>query len=128
MKIESEKYVKYFSESKFWTKLKEIAKKIGLKTTAYALLLFYILDKDEVPVKDKMVIVGCLGYFILPLDLIPDFTPVGYSDDVVAMIFALRSCRKYIDDSIKQKVMEKLKSWFKVEDDYLVELLDEIKK
>lgn len=128
MKFEYEKYKQYFSEGKFWEKLKAVAKKAGLKVTAYALILFYILDKDEVPTHDKALIIGCLGYFILPIDLIPDLTPLGYSDDIVAMLFTIRRCIRYIDDDVKMKVMIKLKSWFNVDDDYLFELLNEIKK
>ena len=38
-----------------------------------------------------MLITGCLGYFILPIDLIPDFIPIaGYTDDVAGMIFAIK--------------------------------------
>ena len=112
MDFDYKKYTSYFSDSKFWIKIKEVAKKVGLKTTAYALILYYILQKKEVPVSDKLLITGCLGYFILPIDLIPDFAPVvGYSDDIAGMIFA---------------VSQKLISWFKVESDYVDKLLKDI--
>lgn len=33
-----------------------------------------------------------LGYLLMPLDLVPDFLPVvGYADDVVVVVLALRS-------------------------------------
>ena len=73
MAYDYNKYTDDFSDGKFWDKIKEVAKKIGLKTTSYALILYYVLQKKEVPFKDKMLITGCLGYFILPIDLIPDF-------------------------------------------------------
>ncbi len=128
LKFEYKKYTQYFSNSRFWTKIKATVKKAGLKVTAYALILFYTLDKDEVPSKDKAMIIGCLGYFILPVDLIPDIAPLGYSDDIVAMLFTIRRCFRYIDKDIKIKVREKLKSWFNIEEEYLVNLLNEIKK
>src|SRR3712207_9027540 len=65
-------YEKQYSEIAFWEKLKKIAKKAGLKVIAYALISFYVLQKEEVPMKEKIIIVGCLGYFILPFDFIAD--------------------------------------------------------
>ena len=127
MDYDYEKYTDDFSDGKFWDKIKEVAKKIGLKTTSYALILYYVLQKKEVPFKDKMLITGCLGYFILPIDLIPDFIPIaGYTDDVAGMIFAIRKCMDYVDDEIKQNVSNKLVSWFDVEKDYVDNLLKDI--
>ena len=127
MDYDYEKYTDDYSENKFWDKIKEVAKKIGLKTTSYALILYYVLQKKEVPFKDKMLITGCLGYFILPIDLIPDFIPIaGYTDDVAGMIFAIRKCMDYVDDEIKQNVSNKLVAWFDVEKDYVDDLLKDI--
>jgi len=127
MAYDYNKYTDDFSDGKFWDKIKEVAKKIGLKTTSYALILYYVLQKKEVPFKDKMLITGCLGYFILPIDLIPDFIPiVGYTDDVAGMIFAIRKCMDYVDDEIKQNVSSKLVAWFDVEKDYVDDLLKDI--
>ena len=111
MDYDYEKYTDDFSDGKFWDKIKEVAKKIGLKTTSYALILYYVLQKKEVPFKDKMLITGCLGYFILPIDLIPDFIPIaGYTDDVAGMIFAIKKCMDYVDEDIKEQVSNKLVS------------------
>ena len=127
MAYDYNKYTDDFSDGKFWDKIKEVAKKIGLKTTSYALILYYVLQKKEVPFKDKMLITGCLGYFILPIDLIPDFIPIaGYTDDVAGMIFAIKKCMDYVDDDIKQNVSNKLVSWFDVKKDYVDDLLKDI--
>ena len=127
MAYDYNKYTDDFSDGKFWDKIKEVAKKIGLKTTSYALILYYVLQKKEVPFKDKMLITGCLGYFILPIDLIPDFIPIaGYTDDVAGMIFAIRKCMDYVDDERKQNVSSKLVAWFDVEKDYVDDLLKDI--
>lgn len=124
---EYSKYEKDFSDDAFWEKLKKFTKKLGLKSTSYALILYYVLQKPEVPKTDKALIVGCLGYLILPLDLIPDLAPIiGYSDDVTGMLFAVKRCLGYVDTEIKEKVSEKLISWFKVDDNYVDELLENI--
>ena len=127
MDYDYKKYTNYFTDSKFWEKMKEVAKKVGLKVTSYALILYYVLQKDEVPLKDKIIITGALGYFILPIDLIPDFIPIaGYTDDVAGMLFAIKKCMNYVDDEIKEKVSAKLISWFDIERDYVDNLLKDI--
>lgn len=121
------KYTNDFSDGKFWSKMKEVAKKIGLKATSYALILYYVLQKKEVPLADKMLITGCLGYFILPLDLVPDIIPaMGYSDDVVGMLFAIKRCMNYVDDEIKENVSNRLVSWFDIDRNYIDNLLKDI--
>ena len=127
MNYDYKKYTNYFTDSKFWEKMKEVAKKVGLKVTSYALILYYVLQKDEVPLKDKIIITGALGYFILPIDLIPDFIPIaGYTDDVAGMLFAIKKCMNYVDDEIKEKVSAKLISWFDIERDYVDNLLKDM--
>lgn len=127
MDYDYKKYTNYFTDIKFWEKMKEVAKKVGLKVTSYALILYYVLEKDEVPLKDKIIITGALGYFILPIDLIPDFIPIaGYTDDEAGMLFAIKKCMNYVDDEIKEKVSAKLVSWFNVERDYVDNLLKDI--
>lgn len=110
---EMESASKNFSDEKFWEKLKKFAKKAGSSVVYAVLLLYYTLQKPEVPAKAKAIIIGALGYFILPLDLIPDIAVgVGYTDDLGALGIALFQVAMYIDDEIKQKAKEKLKDWF----------------
>ena len=61
---------------------------------------------------DKAKIYGA-GYFILPLDLIPDVIPViGYTDDLVALVWALRTVYSNITPEIECKAKQKLFEWF----------------
>ena len=73
----------------------------------------------------KSVIIGGLGYFILPLDIIPDFIPiVGFSDDFTALVSVLIAVALYIDDDIKRKAKAKLNDWFKTIDEKELEEID----
>lgn len=111
----NEKYQKEFNESSFWDKLKKKAKKIGLKSIFYALVLYYILEKKEVTKADKLIIIGALGYLISPLDLIPDFIPFGgFADDGFALFLAIRRVIKYVDEDIITKSHTKISKWFKI--------------
>ena len=111
-KVELKKYEKEYSEEGLWDKIASVAKKAGLEVIYYVLLLFYALQSPNVTVAEKAKIIGALGYFILPLDLIPDFIPVGgYVDDCALLLLAIKalSC---IDESVKQQAKSKLKEWF----------------
>jgi uncharacterized membrane protein YkvA (DUF1232 family) len=113
MKRELEKKGEHYSEEKLWQKLKKYGKKAGVSAVYSVLLLYYTLQKPDVPPKVKAIIIGALGYFIFPIDLIPDLSPgVGFTDDLGALGVALLQVAMYIDDDVKQKAQKKLADWF----------------
>lgn len=94
-------------------KLKDKTVTAGKKVIYAVLLLYYTLQKENVPFKAKAVILGALGYFIAPFDAIPDFLPmIGYTDDFGALMMALATIAMYIDDEVKSKARLQLESWF----------------
>ncbi|MCQ6280769.1 YkvA family protein [Bacillus sp. EB600] len=108
----SKDYSTNFSEESFWDKVKKYGKKAGVSVVYVALLLFYTLQKKETPIWAKAVIIGALGYFISPIDLIPDMVPGGYTDDLGSMFGALVTIAMYIDESVKEKARERIRIWF----------------
>ena len=113
MNVNWEKYSKLYSEGALLDKLKKYAAQAGKKLVYLVLLLYHTLQKDNVPFKAKAIILGALGYFITPLDVIADFIPgVGYTDDLGALMMALAAVSMYIDGDVKRKSKEKLESWF----------------
>lgn len=108
-----EKYQKHYNEQDLARKLKKAARKAGIKVIYLALLLYYVLKSPSVTKADKSKIWGALGYFILPIDLIPDFLPVaGYTDDLAALLWAFWSVAKNVTPEIKAQAEEKLHDWF----------------
>lgn len=106
-------YQDRFSEGAFWRKIKRIASKAGVKVVYYALVLFYTLADPATPAKYKAVIAGALGYFILPLDLLPDFLPfAGLADDWAALIAAVSYVVSAITQRSKDRARLKLHEWF----------------
>ena len=102
-----------YSEKAFWEKLRKVASKAGAKVVYYALVLFYTLIDPTTPMKYKAVIAGALGYFILPMDLLPDFLPfAGLADDWAALIAAVSYVFTSITQENKDKARAKLKEWF----------------
>ena len=115
MEIEenTEKYQENYSESSFWDKIKKFARKAGIKLIYLALLLFYTLQSGNLSLKDKAIIYGALGYFILPIDLIPDWIPViGLSDDFGTLMYAYKRIKENITDEIREKAEIKLMEIF----------------
>ncbi|MGN1215192.1 MAG: YkvA family protein [Candidatus Cryptobacteroides sp.] len=107
-----DKYQKNYSESGFWTKLKNVARKAGVKVVYAALLLYYVLRNPATPQADRTKILGALGYFILPVDLIPDFIPgAGFTDDLAALTWALYSVAKNVTPEVKIMARQKLGDW-----------------
>lgn len=104
-----EKYQYNYSESKLLRKLSSAARWAGAKVVYAVLLLYYVLRSDEVPLKEKSKILGTLGYFILPTDMVLDFIPLlGYSDDMAALLWALHSVATNITPQIKQQAKKRL--------------------
>ena len=104
---------KHYSEDGLWNKIKKYSKYAGSSVIYAVLLLYFVLQKKEVPTRSKAMIIGALGYFILPFDLIPDVAAgIGYTDDIGALLAALWQVSMYIDQDVKNQAKEKLKNWF----------------
>ena len=107
------KYEKHFSFNNLMQKIKETAKKAGLKAIYMALLLYYALESPTISVIDKAIIYGALGYFISPIDIIPDILPlVGLTDDIAVLAWAFNRIKHNVTDLTREKAKTKLKIWF----------------
>ena len=107
--IETTSYGRNYSESAFW----RVARKVGSKVAYPALLLLYELMDSDVPLRAKAEVVGALGYFIAPFDLIPDGIPVlGYTDDFAALSAMVSLTMQYITPRVKRQAKAKLRDWF----------------
>ena len=111
--INLDDYAQYFNDTKLWKKLKKVAKKAGRKAVYYVLVLYYVSRDPAVPTGLKLKVLGALGYFILPLDFIPDvILGLGFTDDLAALAWALFTMRKHITPEIEKKARERLREWF----------------
>ena len=110
---DTKQYEQHYNESSFWNKVLSMAKKAGLKLIYLALLLYYTLESRNVSKTDKAIIIGALGYFILPFDVIPDYIPfIGYTDDMTILYYAYKRVKTNINDHIREKAKNKLDSLF----------------
>ena len=101
---ELQKYEQHYSDASFLEKATKYGKLIGINALYKAVQLWFVMQKPDVPTGTKAVIMGALGYLIAPLDFLPDLLLVlGYTDDLVAITFALIKVQGYIDEEVERK-------------------------
>lgn len=107
-------FERHYDESDFWRKVRRVAAQAGAKVLYPALQLFFLLQSKKVPIKAKTLIIGALGYLILPVDLMPDFIPaMGFTDDLTALLVALRTVSNHLTPEINQRAKEQTESLLK---------------
>jgi len=112
-KTDTTKYQKHYNENSFWKKIGKVARKVGEVVVLNALKLFYAMKMGKLSVGQVAIVVGALGYFISPLDLLPDLTPlVGYVDDAAVLAAAVATISACTDPQVVQAAKDKLKELF----------------
>ncbi len=100
------KYGKYFTNKKFLNFASHVGKNLAF--LQQALVLYFCFQDEETPKYVKAVIVGALGYMILPVDLMPDaIVGLGWLDDIAVLGIAFKLANRYI----KPYHEEKAKQW-----------------
>ncbi|MGC4087312.1 MAG: DUF1232 domain-containing protein [Polyangiaceae bacterium] len=106
-------YAKEYSERSFWDKVRGFARAAGEGVLEPALKLFYASQDADTPAWAKAVIYTALGYFISPIDAIPDATPVvGYADDLGVLVAALATVAAHVKAAHGARARETLREWF----------------
>ena len=106
-------YKKHFTEGKFWKRLPKIVQQAGMKAVYTALLLYNAYQRKETPVWARRIIMGALGYLLMPIDALPDITPiVGYTDDLGVLGLGLVTVAAYVNDEVRAKSRQQLAQWF----------------
>lgn len=90
-------------------------KRAGKKVIETALQLFFSFQDNETPRWAKGVILGALGYFMTPIDAIPDIAPIiGFGDDLGVMLSAIAVVAVHIKDEHRKRAEELSNRIFKV--------------
>lgn len=106
---DTKKHIQYYSSESFWDKVTSCAAKAGREVLIKAFQLYYVLDKPGVPVWVKSAIYGAIGYFILPVDAIPDVLPVaGYTDDLGVLAGAIGIAAIHVDNEVTSQAERKV--------------------
>ena len=109
----SENYGQHFSPESFWKKVTDVAQTAGREAVEGGLKLYYCADDPNTPGWAKGVIAAALGYFIFPLDAIPDILPfVGYADDLGAIVAATAALGVSLTEAHAVAARNKVDEWF----------------
>lgn len=106
------RYARYYTPSSLFGKLKKVGRKAGVKLVYVVLLLYYSTLDKELPVKDRLMVIAALGYFIMPVDLLPDALLGGFTDDTAALLYVLRRLWNNLTPATRRKARERLSEWF----------------
>lgn len=94
----------------FWPKLRRVMGRIPFAGDLLA--AYYCALDPKTPLKAKAILMGALAYFIMPVDMIPDFIALlGFTDDAVVLFMALRQVRQSIRPEHRERArayLEKL--------------------
>lgn len=108
-----DKYQKYYDKNKALKMLKSLRRKTrtmpgivrGPTQVVIELLghLTSALDNPKLPVAAKALVMGAIGYIILPFDLIPDAViGIGFIDDIVSTSLVVGSTKIYSTFNLKE--------------------------
>lgn len=99
---EARQYAGGYSEDALFDKLGGLARATGRELVEKALTLYLVLRDPGTPKWAKTTILGALGYFIVPLDAVPDFIPgAGLTDDLGILVLALGAVATSITPQIR---------------------------
>lgn len=91
----------------FWVTFKKALKYIPFSQELVA-AYYCALDK-ETPFHVRATLLGALAYFVLPIDVVPDFIiGLGFTDDITVLAATLMRLRQYISDDHRKQAKETL--------------------
>ncbi len=106
-------YQKKYSETALNKKIIKVVGILGSKVISCILLLYYTLLAKNTPSSVKLKIAAALGYFISPIDIIPDFMPIiGYTDDLALLAATITLVSAHVTDQIRLRARNKIQLWF----------------
>ena len=86
-----------YIEGNFWSKVEKVGKKLSFTKDLKA--LFNYFTAKDISWYRKSIVVAALVYFIMPIDAIPDISPlIGYLDDLGVITAVI----KYLGSELTQ--------------------------
>ena len=88
--------------TRFWRKIRKVAGQIPFMEDAIA--AYYCAVDGKTPTRVRGVLLAALAYFILPVDMIPDFIAgLGFTDDATVLATAIGIVSGHIKREHKNK-------------------------
>ena len=91
----------------FWPKIRRVARRIPF--LGELLAAYYATLDPKTPLQVKAVLMAALAYFVLPIDVIPDFIAgFGFTDDATVLYAAIRSVASSIRPEHRSRAKQML--------------------
>ncbi|MEP7172359.1 MAG: YkvA family protein [Aestuariivirga sp.] len=91
----------------FWPKLKKSLASVPFAEEVVA--AYYCAFDPATPIKVKGILLGALTYFIMPIDVIPDFLlGLGFTDDMAVLYTAISMIRSHMTQAHRDRAKETL--------------------
>lgn len=98
------KYATHFSARGLRRKVAQMPRRVCRGVLEQALLLYAVLTDRRTPLWARALIIGALGWFVCPLDAVPDTIPVfGYVDDAAVMAFAISRVAQFVTPTVRER-------------------------
>ena len=118
--IDYEYYKNLYSETGLLSTLLKYARKLAEDAVLKALKIYYAIKLGKIDAANLIFAQAGLGYLISPIDLIPDFLPLGITDDitVLGIVIALLTKKGFIDSEVIKKAKDTLSNnkFFRLKD------------
>lgn len=93
--------------TKFWATFRKAARYIPFAEDLVA--AYYCALDPATPTRVRAILIGALAYFVLPLDVIPDFIAgIGFTDDVTVLVAAIATVGAHITPAHRAKAKQAL--------------------
>jgi len=98
------KYAPHYSARALRRKVAQMPRRVCRSVLEQALLLYAVLTDKNTPLWARALIIGALGWFVCPLDAVPDGIPVlGYVDDAAVMAFAISRVAQFVTPAVRER-------------------------
>ena len=82
-------------DKRFWNKLKRVLVRIPFAEDLVA--AYYCALDSETPGYVRAVLLGAVAYFVLPIDMVPDFLAgLGFTDDASVLAAAIAAVGRHL--------------------------------
>ena len=93
----------------FWSKVHRVIGRVPFLESALA--AYFCATDPRTPPHVKAVLMGAVAYFVVPVDMIPDFIAgLGFIDDGVVLTLAVRSVQRHITPVHRERARDRLRA------------------
>lgn len=86
----------------FWQKVRDVGRRIPFAEDMVAAAI--CATDPATPQRVKLLIVGALAYFVMPIDGIPDLLPfMGFTDDAAVIAATIAAIRAHLTDEHRDR-------------------------